>query len=184
MYDPLTEAWGWSLEPCGFETISKFAQRYPRLAEIMKERNPSGNYIRIELLICTRPPHKSLHQVFGLFLVDKEALAACDPCPIEEDFLVVPADTKHPMYYSGMGRRARRSRANPHRDDLQAFARAYGGGGRFYGCVRHGKQWRLRGHYRAIADPMFESDPRFRAAVDRAVERARIEIDLRAAGAM
>lgn len=182
--DPLDEAWGWRRDPCGVIAIERACDKEPRLREVMKWYDEQDRYVRCDLMVCSIPSTARDLQVFGIFVVDVDALARRKPRPIEQDFLVRSTRGASPtVYYSGVPRDHPLA-ASGFWQDMSALCLRVGRNGD-YGCreTKPGR-WETPDHWLPLDAPLFDSQPGIRAAIDKAVAMARSIIELRLMGAM
>jgi hypothetical protein len=182
MRDPLDEVWSsWRVDPCDVVTLDRARAEEPNFDLVMKWYDVQGRYERCELMICTVPQSVREIQVFGLFVIDVPALERRNPKPIEQDYLVRPTRGGPTVYYSGQPQ-GHPLGGSAYWQDIDAFCLRVGRTGE-YGCVLTGKHWWVPDHHRSLKDPLFDLRPDIRAAVDRALDRARTTIDLWRMGA-
>lgn len=184
--DPLDAVWNWPwrVDPCGVVALERACAEEPRLREVMKWYDAEHRYISCELMICSTPTQAKDLQVFGLFVVDVEGYRKRAPRPIEQDFLVRSTRAKSPtVYYSGQPP-DHPLRTSGFWQDISAFCERVGRTGD-YGC-KQGKsgRWGTTDHWLPADAPLFSSSAEIRAAIDKALEKASVIIEVRAMGAM
>jgi hypothetical protein len=184
--DPLNAAWShqWRVDPCGVLAIERACVQEPRLRDVMKWYDEQHRYVRCQLMVCTEPRLNRDLQVFGVFVLDVNEYAARKDRPVEQDFLVRSKRGASPtVYYSGVPRHHPLA-ASGFWQDMTAFCSRVGTNGD-YGCHPVNKGlWQTPDHWLPISAPLFDSKPELRVEVTKAVERARLIIELRAMGAM
>ena len=127
-----------------------------------------------EVLILSQPPGARC-QVYGIFTVDKKALARGGPnAPILKQDSLVNDRSVEPQeitYYTGY------PAPGPHRP-IQAFCERFRGP--HYGCIKRNGKWRCLDHRFTFAEfDRLPKEPEIRAAIDRGIAKARTEINSR-----
>ena len=151
-------------------TISDLERERPEIAAVMKKNNVA-DFAVCDVLILSQPPGAHC-QVYGIFTVDKRALArgAADAPVLKQDFLVNDRSVQPQeiTYYTGY------PAPGPHRP-IAEFCERFGES--HYGCVKKNGKWRCLDHRYTFAEfERLPKEPEIRAAIDRAVARARAEI--------
>ncbi len=148
-------------------TLAQMENDTPNVAAVMKKNNPEG-FVLCDPFILSQPQGQAC-QVYGIFTVDRKALASGAPgaAVIKQDFLVHDQTTDPPeiTYYTGL------RTPGPHKS-IEEFCERFGEPN--YGCFWTGKRWRCRDHrYRMDEWLRLPKEPDFRKAVEAAIEIAR-----------
>lgn len=147
-------------------TLSELERDAPDVAAVMKKNNPA-NFELCDLLILSQPPTATC-QVYGIFTIDRKALASGrrNAPVIKQDFLVNDRSANPPeiTYYTGY------PSPGPHRS-IEEFCARFGPD--HYGCERVGNKWRCRDHRFTLEQwKRAAVEPGIRAAVQAAIDRA------------
>lgn len=148
-------------------TLQEIERDAPDVAAVMKKNNRVG-FETCDVIILSQPPGATC-QVYGIFAIDKAALASGRPrAPvIKQDFLVNDRSVQPPQttYYTGL-----RS-PGPHQS-IEAFCRPFGAP--HYGCEVVAGKWRCRDHHYSLDEwDRLPVEPEIRAAISSAIARAR-----------
>jgi hypothetical protein len=147
-------------------TLAQMENDAPNVAAVMKKNNPKG-FVLCDAFVLSQPQGQAC-QVYGIFTVDRKALASGAPgaAVIKQDFLVHDQTTDPPeiTYYTGL------RTPGPHKS-IENFCERFGEP--HYGCFWTGKRWRCRDHrYRMDELNRLPKEHDFRTAVDAAIEIA------------
>lgn len=144
-------------------TLADIERDAPDVAAVMKKNNPAG-FVVCDVLIVSQPPGVQ-YQVYGIFTVDKRALASGNPrrAVLKQDFLVHDRTARSPeiTYYTGY------PTPGPHKSIEEFCARV---GSPHYGCELVNRRWRSRDHHFTLAQiAAMQVEPEFKAALDAAI---------------
>lgn len=168
----------WRDLPYGEPEVTAMAVKMKSLAEVehdtpglfkelMKHHN-RDKFEAVQAVIISFPRGNECH-VYGIFSIDKKALASGDPHRdvIKQDFLVYEPAMNRATYYTGHP-----ERLNETYESIDAFCERFGSP--HYRCARKSDgAWTCDDHhYRLDERDRLPIEPEFRAAVDAAVERA------------
>ncbi len=160
------EAAGVKFHPL-IRTLAEMERNAPDVASIMKKNNPKG-FVLCDAFVLSQPEGMPC-QVYGIFTVDRKALAsaAASAPVIKQDFLVHDQTVDPPeiTYYTGL--RA----PGPHKS-IEEFCQRFGAPN--YGCERIGGRWRCRDHRYPLNEfDRLPKEPEFRRAIAAAIQEAR-----------
>jgi len=135
------------------------------------EKNNDTAFELCDVVIVSQPPGATC-QVYGIFTIDRAALASGRPdAPvIKQDFLVNDRSGNPPeiTYYTGW------TAPGPHRS-IEEFCVRFGEPN--YGCDRTRGRWRCRDHRYTLEEwSRRDVEPGIRAAIGQAVARARSRV--------
>ena len=168
--------------PARLLTPSELEQREPKLRGIMKIHSRS-RFEQIGVIIISQPQTRPNHQVYGLFVVDKRAVAwnlenpGQQPRPqVKQDFLVHDSESGNVKYYRGL---LQGEVPTEILRPLREFNETYGCGGLYYATYRRsgGGVW-LTDHHQYLDenDEHLPTEQWIRDAVKEALNRVRKEI--------
>lgn len=148
---------------------------HPRLFNIMKKYNKS-RFEPVGFFIVSQPQTHPNHQVYGIFVVDKNEVAKKLKNPnnicaqIKQDFLVYDQESHSVKYYRGL---IRGERADTILRPISQFCSLYGGGGKYYDTFINSKnRWQTRlHHFCDERDPRLPIEPHLRNKVKRALDK-------------
>jgi len=151
------------------ETLAALEREAPDIAAVMKKNNLKG-FVLVDAFVLSQPTGMPC-QVYGIFTVDRKALASGlkDAPVIKQDFLVNDrsATPQEITYYTGLPGEGPYKR-------IEEFCERFGAPN--YGCELVGGRWRCRDHHFSLKDlehrPM---DLTFRREFDAAIKRARAD---------
>lgn len=151
-------------------TLAELEGDAPDVAAVMKKNRPEG-FVLCDAFILSQP-QGAPYQVYGIFTVDKKALASGRPnAPVvKQDFLVHDRTSNPPeiTYYTGF------PAPGPHRS-IEEFCERVGAPN--YGCELVGKRWRCRDHHYSLEEfDRLPGEPGFQEAIEASLQQARKEI--------
>jgi hypothetical protein len=149
------------------QTLARMEREAPHVAAVMKKNNPKG-FVLCDAFVLSQPVGMPC-QVYGIFTVDRKALASGAPgaAVVKQDFLVHDQTTDPPeiTYYTGL------RTPGPHKS-IEEFCERFDAPN--YGCEWTGKRWRCHDHhYRLDEFDRLPKEPAFRKAIEAALKEAR-----------
>jgi hypothetical protein len=150
-------------------TLAELERDAPDVASVMKKNNVKG-FVLCDAFVLSQPQGQPC-QVYGIFTVDRKALASGKPnAPvIKQDFLVHDMTSSPPeiTYYTGL------PTPGPHKS-IGEFCERFGAPN--YGCELVNGKWRCRDHHYPLEEfARLPGEPAFRKAIEAAIEQARVE---------
>lgn len=150
-------------------TLAELEREAPDVASVMKKNNVKG-FVLCDAFVLSQPQGLPC-QVYGIFTVDRKALASGKPnAPvIKQDFLVHDRTSSPPetTYYTGL------HTPGPHKS-IEEFCERFRAPN--YGCELVDGMWRCRDHHYSLEQlDRLPGEPSFRKAIEAAIGQARTE---------
>lgn len=149
--------------PQNIKLLSELETENPKLLSVMKKYQ-SNRFIPIDYYIISQPQTHPTHQVYGVFVVDKDEVLkklknlSAERNQIKQDFLVYESSDGTIKYYRGLKKGEHENTVLKH---MEKFVKKYGGRGKYYGSFYDAKSKRwltTQHHYSDENDPSLPSE--------------------------
>lgn len=166
--------------PSEIKPLAELERENPELFRVMKKYQPK-RFIPIDWVIISQPPEYPAHQVYGIFVVDKEEVKKKLRNPskgfpqVKQDFLVYDSSNHTIKYYRGLLKSEKETTILQH---IYKFCEKYGDDGKYYGCYKRRNQYLTSNHhYCDNSDPKLPGEQYIRENVKEKLDQAKREVE-------